>query len=798
MVNCVNKPIPGPYSRLRHMSEPIQLETLGETRLDPKPHGELLTYNPSIELFARAAGPKSLQIWRSNGQVVVKSSQRGEKESVEALRWKTDGQFLAVAWSDGVVRLMGLENSKAVHQIPVCEAGKARITCMGWTRNFAGKRAAVSKSVASALQKLSLDDDDDDGEKRIMQSLPRELTFLEVETALPKISPLPASGGSGDDMYVFTTRASLEFLFRPFAPEDSDKVDVMIVGTNDGQIHLSIYDSFVIGSFNYSLPRAFGIQSPLELISHASHPELSTHSLVFKSASEDQAKALYLVPMDLTFVYSSPENLSLLASKTTTLQKLLRYVKQVQMHMINEWQSTRELPSRFLKSINETLSEAGTYGEMDIGPALYHTVVTGHTFPEVKEWLVDQLAERGHKRWDKAVVSGLESLRSLVHENFLPALERIAIILSRLLGIARFHESQHQIGFTSAQVTKVMDIVTCLILVGNKILLLVMEELDLFHCFSTWLRHEIDSLASSSTNEELTEKEATMEHGKVLTYIRQYLPASPLRCYLRSVPKEDSQRDWELAENGSSLLDMLDKQISKQESGQDQSAMFSQIDFLGAYLASKANVVFDGIAEAEKRSVRFGKPTKIELKHSISKFDVRMQLAPKAKGLSGVTFTALTQEQQESNVYIFRTETNITNGISGNVTTQVSSLTLGEAKVLDVKFIYEDSLLVLASIEDQLRIIRIPHQSADLGYRDYTAGTTSVTPHALSTEQVTSVFLNLIMPGDGGFMPMQMEVKEACSERGKFPARVCLLGDDLQTYRVLALPASFFGGGAGE
>jgi anaphase-promoting complex subunit 4 len=195
-------------------------------------------------------------------------------------------------------------------------------------------------------------------------------------------------------MFVFTTRASLEFLFRPFSQDDSDKVDVMIVGTNDGHIHISIYDSFVIGSFRYSLPPAFGKQAELQLCGSASHLELSTHMLVFKPSTADKTKTLYLVPIDLTFIYSSPENLSLLASKTTALQKLLRYVKQVQFHMLHEWQSTRELPNRFLTSINEALREAGTYGEMNIGQAMYHSVVTGHTFPEVKEWLVDQLAER--------------------------------------------------------------------------------------------------------------------------------------------------------------------------------------------------------------------------------------------------------------------------------------------------------------------------------------------------------------------------------------------------------------------
>jgi len=34
-------------------------------------------------------------------------------------------------------------------------------------------------------------------ERKDLLDLPHELKFLDVETALPKISPLPLSGGSG-------------------------------------------------------------------------------------------------------------------------------------------------------------------------------------------------------------------------------------------------------------------------------------------------------------------------------------------------------------------------------------------------------------------------------------------------------------------------------------------------------------------------------------------------------------------------------------------------------------------------
>ncbi len=193
-------------------------------------------------------------------------------------------------------------------------------------------------------------------------------------------------------MYVFSVRASLDFVFRPFKSEDTGCVDVMLVGTAGGGIHLSIYDSFVIGSFNYTLPPSIPSPGTLRLCGHGSHADSSTHALLF-SAEDSSTTSLYLLPMDLTFIHSSQVNLSLLASKTTTLQNLLRYITQAQTHMVGEWKSTRELPSRFLAGVQEDLQKS-SMGSMTIVQALYHTVATGHVFPPVKEWLVDSLAER--------------------------------------------------------------------------------------------------------------------------------------------------------------------------------------------------------------------------------------------------------------------------------------------------------------------------------------------------------------------------------------------------------------------
>lgn len=182
----------------------------------------------------------------------------------------------------------------------------------------------------------------------------------------------------------------MDGLFRPFDPKDSAAVDVMVVGTGDGYVHLSIYDSFIVGLFPppFSISGADDIRA--QMVLHTAHKRYSTHALLMDSSTKSMP-GLYYVPMDLRFVSASSEYLSLLASRSTALDNLLRYINQVQNLMTSEWQASQDLPRKFLRNIDETLEEK--HG-CNIMQAMYHSVATGHTFPAMREWLVDELAER--------------------------------------------------------------------------------------------------------------------------------------------------------------------------------------------------------------------------------------------------------------------------------------------------------------------------------------------------------------------------------------------------------------------
>ncbi|KAG9233604.1 anaphase-promoting complex, cyclosome, subunit 4-domain-containing protein [Amylocarpus encephaloides] len=764
-------------------ADALELLTLGEKALPQPVDPKLVTHCPSVDLIALGTTDQQVLIYRLNGQRVYGAAQKAERLKIESIKWKPNGQMLAVAWSDGSVHLIGSESAKIVHQFSTGEAVSG-ITCMGWGSNATNKSSSSTKRNASweeVLNSSGLQDDE-----KFSLDLPRDLSMIDIEISLPKLSLL-AAGGSSDD--VFCSRSSLDALFRPFDPKDNDSVDVMVVGTKEGEVHLTVYDSFIVGSFQ--LPRiTSGALS--RLIRHSSTNHCSTHSLLLRSSDPS---ALYLSFLDLRFISATSEYLSLLASRSTALQNLLRYINQVQSLMTSEWKSTQELPAKFLRSVSGDLKDKH---ECNIVQALYHSVVTGHNFPVVKEWLVDELSERGLKRWEKAVVTGLEGIRRLVHENMVPALDRCSVILSRLSGIAKFKGPNSSVGFSSQQISLITDTVACLHLVANKILMQAMDELDLFAAFSSWLRFQIDTLASDSStpNDEEIEKESLIDHSKVLLYIEDCMTASPLEVYFGDSTPEELELGNVLAGQDVSMFDELDEQLQKEAQGLPYKKSLPRLEVLCKTLSWQSNAVFGQIAEAEKRNVRFGNPQHVGFCGQDGLIDMRMVELTSSVVLSYVLFA---RNDIPSSIQVTRTTFSVENGLSSVGDVDSSVVALGDGHIKDLKVINDITLLVLWSVKESSYILSIPYDGPPDGpkhpgayYMDYFPHLqNSPTPitKSFSNAEVINHFHRYAIPNTGPFTAERLEVRVNAGNESN-SSRVVVSGKDRQHYKVLAFPTS--------
>ena len=387
---------------------------------------------------------------------------------------------------------------------------------------------------------------------RLKADLPRELSALDVEMSLPRLATLPPQGvGTGDD--IFSSRSSVDAVFHVSGPTGSapgssvDGVDALLVGLqgdDDGrcEVHLRVFDSFEIGAVDVGgcLPSDF---KKAKVIRVESHPFLSAVFLVVEQSAGDRPdSSLHLVSLDLRFIPQTGRNLPLVARKATQLGNLLRYISQVQMQLVAEVKAAFDLPTRFLRNINESLAEGDE--NSDFIYAAHHLAVTGYCDAKFKEWLVDEVGERGLKRWDKAVGDCLDIVRRLTSECLMPALERCLVVLSRLDGLARFGPTSSRLGLDEMSLRKVRETVDVLGIVAEDLLLDVGVEIKEFAAFMKWLKWEceVEALEEGSERaEELRESwTGESELKMVLEYVGGAMKESRTKKYIGSNGQEQS------------------------------------------------------------------------------------------------------------------------------------------------------------------------------------------------------------------------------------------------------------------
>ncbi|KAL1980545.1 hypothetical protein VTN96DRAFT_3990 [Rasamsonia emersonii] len=717
---------------------PPQLTAVAEKTLPAKCKPGLLAYCPTMDLVALATEDEQLRVFRLNGQQVLGANFGGdpyldddERGEVRGISWKNDGHLLAVADADNKIRIISSYSGKTVHHYSSRQQEEessskqdAKVTCLGWGINFTDSKAA-QRHLQEAGGRLSAEDllapDTHPAKAAVLlkADLPRELALLDIESSLPKLSTLP---GTGSDDDVFSSRASIDAIFHSPNKNSSDSVDVLLVGFNDGMVHLRIFDCFEIGCVSVS--SAAGRPSSAEILLHASHPMSSTHALLLsETAAEGSEQKLKLLTIDLQFITKSGRYLSLLASKTTQLQNLLRYINQVQRQIQLEWKNVLDLSARYIRSISDDLQEKC---HCDFVTALYHLVVTGNCFPPLKEFLVDILGERGHKRWEKTVSTGYENVRRLTHECLLPALERCEVLLSRLIGISKFHKLSHILGLETRDLQEIVDTVDCLHLLSHNILTHSSRELREFLAFSKWLRHEIDMQSAepmSQTLEELMEKSDMIDHGGTLDYIQGALTRSALRNFIHvppgmpamitaKLPSTVSSK-WAPGANDGSFYETyrtLLAQLEQREAGHGDGFQLDlpKLNDLTGRLGLQCDKVFGQIALTQRRGILHRCPLVLHSDCDKNALDMTMCYENADGNELCSIYVAAKSRKSPYNFYIYRLTLDSVRGVSSTKALSIATISLQKGEIRQIQFVQDNTIMLLYVDEGHSSLINFP------------------------------------------------------------------------------------------
>ena len=107
------------------------------------------------------------------------------------------GQLIAVAFQNNLLQLTSAHTGKAIHQMNFVFHSTSQICCLGWSINSTANQR-TPQSPSSLGHDTSLDDLLTRRGKTLAPDeapdLPADLAFLDVESLLPRLSPLALGG----------------------------------------------------------------------------------------------------------------------------------------------------------------------------------------------------------------------------------------------------------------------------------------------------------------------------------------------------------------------------------------------------------------------------------------------------------------------------------------------------------------------------------------------------------------------------------------------------------------------------
>lgn len=155
--------------------------------------------------------------------------------------------------------------------------------------------------------------------------------------------------------------------------------DVLLIASEGGLIHISIYDLFEIGTFECSRTNA-----ALKIKDQCSHDQSSSYGIILSYGHE-----LLWTLLDVK-VLSTNNQLAIVAAKSAQMTHLIRYCRLAITQMQAELRTSFELPKRFISSLEESYDASGN----NWLSAAYELILTGHCDEATKEWLTTILGER--------------------------------------------------------------------------------------------------------------------------------------------------------------------------------------------------------------------------------------------------------------------------------------------------------------------------------------------------------------------------------------------------------------------
>ncbi|KAF5302478.1 hypothetical protein FQR65_LT08568 [Abscondita terminalis] len=367
-----------------------------------------------------------------------------ENVLVQGLAWRPDGRVLAIAYSSGEVHLINVENKNVLHKIKI----EGNVTCILWTRE---KTEKGTSSVNEEEEQVDY------------------MKYMDSSNKyLPELSPLSSLSPTMTNLQDETLNSNLF--------HEQKELNLLIIGTDDGYLRISIFGQFVCALVNIS----DYLGHKCSIINTYLSDDLS---LMYVTVKHNGNIKIVLIQTDIFKTHT--KELFAIAVKDAHLYNLITYLSNIIILIKESWEtSLLEMDAKLSKYASKVPDGVLSADFLDL-------LMFGITSYEMQEFLLKDLTEKGLKKFGQVFEMCYANIQKLLLKHVTKAGQNITYHLSELRGMARLEHNFKKVGLSEGSITEAIAASGSFLIKGGEMHQIINNFMINYKAFFRWLYSEI-------------------------------------------------------------------------------------------------------------------------------------------------------------------------------------------------------------------------------------------------------------------------------------------------------------------
>ncbi|QSL65251.1 hypothetical protein MERGE_002560 [Pneumocystis wakefieldiae] len=450
-----------------------------------------------MDLLAFVTTSNEIWVYRLSGNRVWKTLNKNHEAT--SITWRPDGKVLVVGLSNGTMRLYNVNDGLLLHTIEPQASEFDRVSLVSWVTE--------KRKLSFSEEQFSLQEFD-------------PIKFL------PRLASIPSVKSRN-----FSNSSLTNFVSANNEDKQINEMDLLISGDVRGNLHISICGLFHLALLPLvSTDKITNTQR--QLLCHFSSSDLRIQSTISKN---EQTQEIFIHLLDMKAFRALGTSVTEIAKCSTNFHFLLTYIKEGIVAITEEWQNMNDIEQEYLQAFHDCLHEHNVANVATPRLELFSLVMTGIPSAPLRDWMTKRLTERGLKKWEKTSLTSYENLRKLTHQYILPACDRVALLLSKLNGLAKWPKTAKPMFIDSTKIQVCLYILHIFIENLYNFIEKINEEVQLFKSFTIWMKFIFEEISPTElvTNTTLHPANAL----EVAKFIETVFPASSISEFITSNEK---------------------------------------------------------------------------------------------------------------------------------------------------------------------------------------------------------------------------------------------------------------------